>query len=215
MPKPIHPNDRALTLSRLPSLRLVRGPAVLPSATPDAGLIRAAAAGDTRAQEQLYRAHAPRLFGLLFRLLGGSHDVEDVLQDTFITAFDDLSTLREPERLSAWLNQVAVRHAHRRFRRRRLERLLGRMPWQTVSLIAVARADLTPEEGLELSRLDEALSQLSTKLRTAWLLRHVEGCTLDETAIACDCSRATLKRWLQRAEDCVNARIGASGGSHA
>lgn len=189
-------------------LRLVKG-AAGPAPSQDLDLIREAAAGDVRAQEQLYRRHATRVLGLLFRLMGGSPDAEDALQDTFMAAFDDLPKLREPERFVGWLNQIAVRQAHRRFRRKRLERWLGRMPLATASLTSIARSDLTPHEALELSRIDEALSRLSVHLRTAWLLRHLEGCTLEEVALACDCSLATLKRWLERAETCVNARIGA------
>jgi RNA polymerase sigma-70 factor (ECF subfamily) len=171
-------------------------------------LIHGAITGDTLAQDQLYRRHAPCVYGLLFRLMGGSHDVEDVLQDTFVAAFDDLASLRDPHLFSAWLRQVAVRQAHKRFRRRRLERWLKQMPYEAVSLVAISRADLTPHEALELSRIDEALSGLSADLRTAWFVRHVEGCTLEETAMACDCSLATIKRRLQRAEARVDRRLG-------
>lgn len=179
----------------------------------DTTLIHQALTGDTRALEEIYRRHAPVVHGLLFRLMSGSHEVEDVLQDTFVAVFDGLRSLRNPELFAAWLRQVAVRQAHRRFRRRRLERWLKQMPFESVSLVAIAQADLTPHEALELSRIDEALSTLSTQLRTAWFVRHVEGCTLEETAIACDCSLATIKRRLARAEACVDKRIGVTRGA--
>jgi len=91
----------------------------------DATLVARVIAGDRAGEEALYRRHAPRVLRLATRLLRSNQDASDVLQDAFVSAFEDLSVLREPEAFRAWVHRITVRLVHRRFRRRRLLGMLG------------------------------------------------------------------------------------------
>src|SRR3954466_8920500 len=91
----------------------------------EAALVERARTGATTAQGELFRRHAPRLLPMLIRLLSSHSDAEDALQDTFISAFATLDHLKDVDSFGGWLRQVAVHQAHRRFRRRRLFRVLG------------------------------------------------------------------------------------------
>src|SRR5262245_58936735 len=93
--------------------------------TTDADLVLRARAGDASAQEAIVRRHLVAVGGTVERLLGRAHEAEDIVQDTFAAALEELADLREPSALRGWLMQIAVRKVHRRFRRRRLMRLLG------------------------------------------------------------------------------------------
>ena len=94
-------------------------------AASDAELVARAIEGDRWGREMLYRRHATYLLAIAARLLGNRGEGEEVVQDTFVTAFEQLRTLREPAALRGWLAQIAVSLVRRRLRRGRLLRVLG------------------------------------------------------------------------------------------
>ena len=168
---------------------------------PDAELVRRACQGDHWAEEMLYRRHADSMIGLCSRLIRNIADAEDAVQDTFVDAFEQIATLREPALFRHWLTGIAVHKAHRRLRRRKLLRLIGLCDSrQDESLEQQLSADLSPEVKVEIICLDHALSQLGDTLRIPWQLRYVEGCQLDEVSRHCRCSLATVKRRIAQAD---------------
>jgi RNA polymerase sigma-70 factor (ECF subfamily) len=151
--------------------------------------------GDQWAEEAFYRRHVGLVRSTVRRLLARNADAEDLVQDTFVTAFEIWDQLRDPEHARQWLLTIAIRKVHRRFRRRRLLRLLGLdQTTDDATLESLARPDSSGEARAELSLLDRALRQLPTAERVAWMLRHVEGLKLEEVAALCECSLATAKR---------------------
>jgi RNA polymerase sigma-70 factor, ECF subfamily len=180
----------------------------LPEQASDAELIRRALAGDRWGREVLYRRHAGSLLGLAVRLLANRGDAEEIVQETFIAAFEQLATLREPEALRGWLGQIAVNLVRHRLRRLRLARLVGLdRGADDATLEALAAPGLHPEACAELALLDRALARLAPDLRIAWMLRHVEALELTEVATACGCSLATIKRRLAAADVVVRRHI--------
>jgi RNA polymerase sigma-70 factor (ECF subfamily) len=162
---------------------------------PDAELVRRIGQGDRWAEEAFYRRYVALVHGTVRRLLGRAGEAEDVVQETFATAFEIFSQLRTPESARQWLMQIAVRKVHRRFRQRRFLRTLGLdRSADDAPLEQMAPADSSAKARLELTMLNEALSKLGTAERIAWMLRHVEGHSLDEVATQCGCSLATVKR---------------------
>lgn len=168
---------------------------------PDAELVREAAQGKRAAQHALYLRHCTRVRTRVTRLLGRSAEVDDVLQDTFVEAFRDLQQLLDVERFGSWVCGIAVHQVHRRLRRGRLLRRLGLDSCEPDSgMFEVSDAAASPELLAQVRRLESALSRVSDPRRIAWILRHVEGCSLEETAIQCNVSLATIKRHLAAAE---------------
>lgn len=167
----------------------------------DAALVADVVAGDRTAEEALYRRHAPSVLRLATRLLRSNEDALDVLQDTFVTAFEDIEKLREPSAFAAWAHRIAVRLVHRRFRKRRLLGLLGLdRRNDDVSLESLADESASSEARVELRWLDAALAKVDDRERIAWMLRFVEGLPLEDVAEACDCSLATVKRRIAAAD---------------
>ena len=142
------------------------------------------------------------------RLLGRGSDAEDAIQDSFVIALEQLPKLREGAAFRSWLLRIVLHQAHRRYRKRRMLTRLGFVSHDDVdTLCSQAREDTDPELKAELKKLDGVLSQLSAKERFAWVLRYVEGYQLDEVAAACDCSLATIKRWISRADERVRKHV--------
>lgn len=190
-------------------LSIVRDP---PPERADAELVMAMLAGEVRAEEVLFKRYAPIVHRVARRMLRHVHDADDVVQDTFAKAHERLASLRDPTHFRPWLLRIAVSLVHRRFRRRRLLSALGFVPMpEGAGLAEVARADLSPEERLDLIRIDAALARAPAEERMAWVLRHVDGLALEEVAEACNCSLATVKRRIARAQAIVRKQAGYEG----
>lgn len=175
-------------------------------------LILKAVVGQRSAQHTLYVRYYERVRGRIGRLLGRSSEVDDVLQDTFVAAFRDLGQLTDDTRFFGWVCGIAVHQVHRRLRRRKLLARLGFVPSECEPVLheAVDPA-ASPETKLLLKQLDRALSTLAPRQRLAWMLRHVEGCSLEEVAGQCRTSIATVKRDIAQAEFYLNARLSDQG----
>ena len=93
-----------------------------------------------------------------------------------------------------------------RLRRRRLLRFLSLDSFTDRELPFDASA--TPEERAEVQKLYRFLDGLPAEERVAWLMRHVEGESLDAMVVLCGCSKSTVQRRLQRAEARLRALRG-------
>jgi RNA polymerase sigma-70 factor (ECF subfamily) len=156
----------------------------------------------------LYRRHAAGLLAMAARLLANRGDAEEVVQDTFVTAFEQLPALREPAAVRGWLGQIAVSLVRRRFRRRKLARLVGLdRGADDATLESLADAGASVDQRAELGLLDRVMQGMKGQLRIAWMLRHVEGLELTEVASMCGCSLATAKRRIAEAEAIVGRHV--------
>ncbi|MEM1029909.1 MAG: sigma-70 family RNA polymerase sigma factor [Myxococcota bacterium] len=164
----------------------------------DAALVAAVRSGAVGAQRTLYERHARHVERVLLRLLGDARLVPDALHDVFIEVFRDLDKLREPAALKAWMTRVAVFVARGHIRRRRRRRWLRFVAPETLPAREAPVADTDVTEALR--HVYALLDTLPPDERIAFALRIVEGMDLKEVAAACDCSLATVKRRIKRAE---------------
>jgi len=167
----------------------------------DAALVLAARAGEDWAKEALFRRHAPGINGLAFRLMGRDADVDDLVQDSFVLAFERLHSLQDPQAFAPWLRAIVVRTSSKVLRRRRLlERLGLRRRTDPVDIDAVAARIAGPDVATELRRVYDALETIPADQRLAFVLQRVEGMALQEVATALGVSLATAKRRIAAAE---------------
>ncbi len=175
----------------------------------DATLVGRVLEGDRWASEALYRRHVRRIAATALRMLGDRSEAEDVTQDAFVEALESLEQLRDPSKFRAWLLRIAVRKVQRRFRRRKLRRMIGLANEGDTPLESVLSQGTSPEEAAELRLLRDALERLRASERTAWCLRHIEGYPLAEVASVCGCSLATVKRRIEAAQMRIDRHVGA------
>nr|HEX4317895.1 RNA polymerase sigma factor [Kofleriaceae bacterium] len=173
----------------------------------DADLVRRAIANDTWAIEAIYRRYVRLVANVAQRLLRSDAEVDDVVQETFMIAYQQLPRLAEPAALKGWLARIAVSRVHRRFRWSRFTRLFTGAELEA-SLHDQATDAASPEQRAELALIDRALARMSLKVRTPWVLRHVVGYQLEDIAVACECSLATVKRRIAEAEAIVKDHLG-------
>jgi RNA polymerase sigma-70 factor, ECF subfamily len=174
----------------------------------DEELVRRALAGDRWGREMLYRRHAGSLLAMTVRLLANRGEAEEIVQDTFVTAFEQLATLREPGAVRGWLGQIAVNLVRRRFRRARLMRFLGLdRGADDATLESLADPGVSTDQRAELALVDRLLRGMKPALRLAWMLRRVDGLELGEVASLCDCSLAAIKRRIVEADAVIERHV--------
>jgi len=147
--------------------------------------------------EGLYRAHSGYVATVGFRLLGNDAELDDLVQEVFIEAHRGLSQLRDLGAVQGWLARICIRRCVRRLRRRRLRQLLQLDDEQTPVMLD---AELTPEQLSDVQRAYRVLGRFPAEERVVWILRHIEGESLDRMAALCDCSKSTVQRRLRAAE---------------
>jgi len=158
------------------------------------------APGTSRAREARFAgfvaSHRERAVRLAWRLVGGDAGAaEDVAQDAFLRAYRALDRFREDASFSTWFYRILVRQAanHRRWRAVR-ERMGG---WSNLDA-ADPRTAPPPDPGLR-SRIGGAIGSLSRRQREVFVLVHLEGFTLRETAELLGKPEGTVKSHLHRA----------------
>jgi RNA polymerase sigma-70 factor (ECF subfamily) len=160
----------------------------------------AARAGEKWAQEALFRRYARMVNGLAFRLIGRDDDVDDLVQESFLSAFSSLGRLENPQAFSSWLGSIVVRTAHKLLRRRRLMVRVGLRRNEPLDLDAVIAPSAPPAVALELRRVYSTLARLDAQARIALVLHRVDGLSLPAVAQQMKISLSTVKRRLKVAE---------------
>ena len=191
-----------------PSVKLrlvpaVKEPVVTEPTPPPSG-------GGELSLESLYEDYSRYVGAVASRLLGRAAEVEDVVQEVFEFGFRGLKRREDLLEIKGWLAKVTVRRCLRQLRVRRL--------WALVDLAAdrsydrLAEPSAGPEERQLVSEVYRALDAIPARDRIAWTLRHVEGESLEQVAVLCDCSLATAKRRITSAHEKIKLRLeGRSG----
>lgn len=170
----------------------------LPIPETDAALVAALRARRRGGAEALFDRYARHVERVLHRVLGPDQDLNDLVQDVFVAAFEAVDKLQDPSALRAWLAQIAVYTARGRIRRRVRWRLLSFRP---VSDLDEFHAPSTSSDVTEALRATyRVLDRLPTDERIAFALRFIESMELAEVAQSCGVSLATIKRRLSRAQ---------------
>jgi len=124
--------------------------------------------------------------------------VDDLIQDVFLATLKDIHKVKDPARLRAWLATVTTRMAKRRRFRSSIRPTLSHD--DTDDLFDLVADEVpSPESTADLAGNIQRVLSLPDELRTPWLLKHVEGHTLQDVAAQCDCSLSTAARRIQTA----------------
>jgi RNA polymerase sigma-70 factor, ECF subfamily len=154
-------------------------------------LVEGARRGEATAFRGLFRLHHERVHRIVYRLVGPSSDIDDLVQTVFVEGFRSLPAFRGDSLFSTWLGRIAVRVTMHAVKRPRLA---------TSSLEPTADAEhggAGPEqtaadrEGLR--RLDQLLATLRPKRRSAFVLHVLEGYSMEEISVMVGASVAAVK----------------------
>ena len=180
----------------------------------DQELVVRAQAGDRRAFDLLVLKYQQKVAGLIGRYLRDPNEVQDVAQEAFIKAYRALAGFRGESAFYTWLYRIAINAAKNHLASR------GRRPPRDDMEMEVAeqlesggrlREMGTPENHLlseEIAQtVQQALDDLPEDLRTAIVLRELEGLSYEEIAEAMDCPIGTVRSRIFRARDAIDKRL--------
>ena len=175
--------------------------------TADLELAQRCRRGDAAAFEEVYRAHAGRIYNLVLRMVGSTHDADDLLQEVFLHAHRKLGSFRGDSSLGTWLYRLAVNQCLDVLRGRQ-----ARMAKATDSIDAenaIEPAAAAPAIPTAISRLDleRAIARLPDGCRAAFVLHDVEGFEHNEVARLLGVSEGTSKSQVHKARMKLRAML--------
>jgi RNA polymerase sigma-70 factor, ECF subfamily len=180
------------------------------AAASDKDLARLAGGGREAAFGELLSRYERPIFSLIYRMVRDRTLAEDLAQESFIRAFNAITSYNPSYKFSSWIFKIANNHTIDHLRKKQLDTIsihgsphaTSAQEQEKTSLI-VESGDESPEEYVEHrelgSQIERAIGQLRPEYRTAILLRHVEGHAYDEISEIMDLPLGTVKTYLHRA----------------
>ena len=170
----------------------------------DAELAGAAARGDTRAFEALYRRHLGRVHGAILRLTGGRHArAEELTQEAFVRAWQKLPGFRFESAFGTWLYRLAINTALMDLRAQKNDPVEQGV--EDDALADHGASSFCPAESEELER---AIAALSPRTRAVLVLHDVEGWKHEEIASELSMAVGSSKAQLHRARRLLRRALG-------
>ncbi len=171
----------------------------------DMALVERCRSGDLAAFEELYRAHAGKLFSVACRMVGNPADAEDLLQEIFLSAHRKLDGFRGESALGTWLYRLATNHCldHLRSRAARMNQVTDALDDQPGQSAGRTLAEQTVTK----MDLERALARLPEGCRAAFVLHDVQGLEHREVAEVLGVAEGTSKSQVHKARQRLRALL--------
>ncbi len=178
-------------------------------------LVTSAQAGDATAFTGLVEHYQRKIFRLAMNITQNTEDAEDVLQETFLKAYEHLSGFQRNSKFYTWIVRIAVNEALMKLRKRRGDKFVSLdEPMETGEEEVkreIAVWEGNPEDRYsqeELRKiLDDAVESLKPDFRTVFALRDIEELSTEETAEALGISVSAVKSRLLRARLALREKL--------
>ena len=173
----------------------------------ESGLLAKAREGDSAAFSELVNQYSRKIYRLAKHITQKDSEAEDVLQETFLKAFEHLGDFQGQSKFYTWIVRIAVNESLMKLRKRKSDRTVPLdEPLDTgedTVVREIAVWDENPEQQYSREEigqiLDEAVQSLKPAFRTVFVLRDIEELSTEETARALEISIPAVKSRLLRA----------------
>ncbi|HZX23759.1 MAG TPA: RNA polymerase sigma factor RpoE [Woeseiaceae bacterium] len=180
----------------------------------DAALVKRVQQGDKQAFNLLVLKYQTKIVNLVMRYVRDPDEANDVAQEAFLKAYRALPRFRGDSAFYTWLYRIAVNTAKNYLvaaKRRPVEYDLDLQDPEQYDMQARLKDIDSPERVLmkdEVQQtIDEAIQDLPEDLRTAIILRELEGMTYEEIAETMECPVGTVRSRIFRAREAISKRI--------
>lgn len=178
-----------------------------PTGFDETTLVAQARQGDNRAFAELVKHYEAKIFRLAQHITQNREDAEDVLQETFLKAYEHLDQFQGNSKFYTWIVRIGVNQALMKLRRRRTDKSVSLDETidtgEDTVVREVAAWDEDPEQRFSREELGEilesAIQSLAPTYRSVFLLRDVDDLSTEETADALGLSVPAVKSRLLRA----------------
>jgi len=173
----------------------------------NAGFLEGLKDGDRDAFARLVDETSGHIYRVALQILGSSQDAEDAMQETYIKALHSLADFEGRSSLTTWLYRIGVNEALMLARKRRpiafsvensdTDDAEESGPMELVDFCCLPEGELLSSESRRF--LDQAVQNLADKLRVVFVMRDLEGISIQDTAAALGVSESVVKTRLLRA----------------
>lgn len=182
--------------------------------TSDQDLVERVQRGDRRAFDLLVLRYQQRIVKLIMRYVQDGAEAQDVAQEAFIKAYRALPAFRGDSSFFTWLYRIAINTAKNHLaslRRKPVDYDLDVQDPADLEARGQLRDEETPE-GLALQEelrqvVERSIASLPEELRTAIMLREIDGLSYEEIAVAMDCPVGTVRSRIFRAREAIDKSI--------
>ena len=195
----------------------------------DALAVERTLAGERDAFRILVERHSQQLFRLAYRMTGNEQDAEEVVQEAFLRAYRNLGQFGSRANFGTWAYRIAANYAIDRMRQRKNEDSRRQTPSALSEELEQDPLDLVADERPNPDRLavntelrkkmQEALKNLTHSERTAFVMRHWEGCAIEEIAAVLksttSAAKNTVFRSVQKLRRALEPYVEVRGGVQA
>lgn len=165
----------------------------------DEALIDDCISGNARAQKSLFDRFAPKMLGVVLRYVNDKERANDILQDSFIKIFQNLTSFKKDGSLEGWVRRIVVNTALDYLRRNK--KYLGHVEITDISLNVSNSSDAIGK--LEKDSLMDIIQSLPEGYRTVFNLYAIEGYSHKEIADKLEITENTSKSQYSRAKTAI------------
>lgn len=170
-------------------------------------LIEACKQNDQTAQMEVYNRYCKAMYNTAFRIVKDDFEAEDIMQDSFLTAFTKLKTLKDVEMFGAWLKKIVVNNSIGHYKAKMKQQLV---PLENV----LYKVENEPKKEFEEENLAAKAKQVLKKMnelkdnyRLALTLHLIEGYDYEEICTIMDISYANCRTTISRAKESLRKKF--------
>jgi len=165
-------------------------------------LIEKCLEGDIKAQFQLYKQYSKAMYNIAVRFLNNKMDAEDILQESFVTAFSRLGELQNRDAFGTWLKRIVINNCISLQRKNRIQ-------FEEIDEYRHGEEDASDQRlpQVDPALIHQAIKELPAKGRTVLVLRAMEGYSHKEIAETLGVTVSTSKTQYRRALTLLNGKL--------
>jgi RNA polymerase sigma factor (sigma-70 family) len=168
----------------------------------NAKLVERARQGDQQAMYRLYKTHVQAMYNTCIRIVVNQFDAEDIIQESFLSAFKNLGSFKGESTFGVWLKRIVINKSLNALRQKK-------QAFTDFDNLHIAAEDSDAEDFPEITpeAVHEAIKTLPEKARVVLNLYLLEGYLHKEIAVMLDISESTSKSQYQRARKLLQEKI--------
>lgn len=168
-------------------------------------LIAACKNGERHAQIKIYELYSKAMYNTSLRIVKNTFDAEDIMQESFITAFSKLNNLKDNSTFGAWLKRIVINNSLTFLRQHQTTVELDPVLYKIEDDSITDNTDDYAE--VQIKQLLNAMETLHTSYQTALNLHYIEGYDYDEMCEVLNISYANCRTLLSRAKSSLKKKL--------
>ncbi|WP_460218732.1 RNA polymerase sigma factor [Psychroserpens sp. MEBiC05023] len=170
-------------------------------------LLQLCKSGNQHAQMEVYNRYYKAMYNTALRIVKDSFEAEDIMQDSFLTAFTKLDNLKEIKTFGSWLKRIVINNSIHHYKK---SNKYQDVPLEDVIYKVENDSSITEDyefKNLKAKQVLETMGMLKDNYRTSLTLHLIEGYDYDEICEIMNISSANCRTMISRAKDSLRKKL--------